>query len=101
MLPLLSSPLTYIFFPRFFSLRAVAHREYVSPLKLVLVLRWASIAILAEPSQVRGPPCHIRGATPDAPGHLASRRLAASCTVGTFVSNDLLSVRAPAPATQY
>src|SRR5215471_16321579 len=60
------------------------------------------MAILAEPSQVRGSPCHIRGSTtPDAPSHLASRRLAASCGVGTFVSNDLLSVRAPAPATQY
>src|SRR5262252_1366962 len=59
------------------------------------------MAMRAEPSQVRGSPDHIRGSTLNAPDHMASRRLAASCGVGTFVANDLLSVRAPAPVTQY
>ena len=42
------------------------------------------MVIRAAPSQIRGSPCHIRGSTPDAPGHMASRRLAASVGVGTF-----------------
>jgi len=42
------------------------------------------MAVIVEPSKVRGYSCHILGSTPDAPGHMASRRLAASVGVGTF-----------------
>ena len=42
------------------------------------------MTIRAAPSQIRSSPCHIRGSTPDTPGHMASRRLAASVGVGTF-----------------
>ena len=42
------------------------------------------MTVIVEPSKVRGYPCHILGSTPDAPGHMASSRLAASIGVGTF-----------------
>src|SRR5712691_10255646 len=53
-------------------------------------------ALIGTPSGV--------GVRPGIPGtlcHCAPSGLAASCGVGTLVSNDLLSVRAPAPVTQY
>jgi len=52
-------------------------------------------------SQSIGDPYHYPWLNPEAPGSMTSMRLAASCGVGTIISNDLLSVRAPAPVTQY
>jgi hypothetical protein len=106
MLPLLSSP-----FPHFFlSSSVLSEQEHI----IYRTFKTINIYIIdgtdalmskydheSETLSSQGSPCHLRGATPNAPGHLASRRLAASGGVGTCVSNDLLSVRAPAPVTQY
>jgi hypothetical protein len=55
----------------------------------------------ASTSQSRGDPYHYPVLNPEAPGAKTSMRLAASWGVGTIVSNDLLSVWALAPGTQY
>src|ERR1700745_2007961 len=101
MLPLLSSPLTHFFSSLSSFLRAVAHGEYFPPIKTSTSNSMSRYGHWSGTLSSQDSPCHIRGSTPDAPGHMASRRLAASCGVRTFVSNALLSVRAPAPVTQY
>src|SRR5262249_25621856 len=59
------------------------------------------MAMRVSTSQSRDDLYHPPAPNPTAPGHMPSLRLGASYGVGTFVSNDLLSVRAPAPVTQY
>src|SRR2546422_5453485 len=53
-------------------------------------------ALLGKPSDV-----WVRPGMPGTLCHVAPSGLAASCGVGTIVSNDLLSVRVQAPVTQY
>jgi hypothetical protein len=59
------------------------------------------MAMRVRTSQGRGDPYHYPWLNLAALGYRTSMRLAASWDVGTIVSNDLLSVRAPAPVTQY
>jgi hypothetical protein len=77
---------------------------HIVPISLhtyVLVLRRTGRAMRVSTSQDRGDPYHYPWLNPEAPGSRTSIRLAASCGVGTRVSNDLLSVRALAPVTRY
>src|SRR5712691_124839 len=55
-----------------------------------------SVALLGKPSDV-----WVRPGMPGTLCHFVPSGLAASCGVGTIVSNDLLSVRVQAPVTQY
>ena len=57
------------------------------------------MAMRVRTSQSRGDPYHHSWLNPDAPGHMTSMRLVASCGVRSIVSNDLLSVRALTPVT--
>jgi hypothetical protein len=59
------------------------------------------MAMRVRTSQSRGDPYHHPWINPEAPGHLTSMRLVASCGIGTIVSNDLLSVRAWVPVTRF
>src|SRR3989442_12016138 len=54
------------------------------------------VALVGKPSGVWVCPC-----LPGTLCHCALRGLAASCGVGTIVSNDLLSVRALTPVTRF
>ena len=82
-------------------LEELCHIELISLYTCILVLTKTGMAMRVSTSQSRDDPYPHPRLNPTAPGHLASRRLAASCGVETFVSNDLLSVWAPAPVTQY
>jgi hypothetical protein len=93
-------PYPFFFFPLFFS-KSSGTWGICSPIKTSTSTSMSRYGHWSGTLSSQDSPCHLRGSTPDAPGHMASRRLAASCGVGTFVSNDLLSVRAPAPVTPY
>ena len=80
MLPLLSSPFSLFSFPRFFSLGftlIAINNLYIC----ILVLRRTDRAMHVRTSQSRGDLYHHSWLNPEAPGHMTSMRLVASCSV--------------------